>query len=173
MTDYDDGNELVAGVLYGPDGREAEPVMYPADVDGIRAALTALGGTSTAVAEALAVGGYAGDRDTPEGHPLARYLAAVIVGARKVEVPDDGYELVTDDEWTSGGLPEPAWEFAIKFDSGGYPNLRRRAGSAVCASCGDEADAEPGSMCGRDLSEERGLPDGSVLCCGTYRVEHG
>ena len=39
----------------------------------------------------------------------------------------------------------------------------------ICDSCGDESNSDPGLVCGRDLSEELGQPDGTTICEGTYR----
>lgn len=36
-----------------------------------------------------------------------------------------------------------------------------------CADCGDESDGPAGIVCGRDLSEELGQPDGTTVCGGT------
>lgn len=50
------------------------------------------------------------------------------------------------------------------------PASGRPAKVVRCFVCDEEADAQPGSRCGRDLSEERGQPAGTSICRGVYYV---
>jgi hypothetical protein len=112
-----DGYTLIAGVLYDADGNEAEPArpIWPATVDGIREALTALGDNKYAVAQTLDVFGHYGSRTDGSRDPLALYLAAVVDGARSATIVADGYEVMTGDGVVEGGLPEAVFEFGIGF----------------------------------------------------------
>ena len=104
---------------------------FPGTVDGVEAALAALGSTPAAVAAALTAGGYGGLREDCCRCPVARYLLAVVEDAYDVmagplvvrlavTVAFDGYSGVAV---VLTLAPRPVRAFAEAFDQCLYPRL--------------------------------------------------
>ena len=101
--------------------------VYPATEDGVLKALTDLGDTAEAIADALLTNGYTGRRASASYCPIAHYLSDTIpdLDAKAISVGTDdaglwnephGYGIDVD-------LPGPVVAFVTAFDGGAYPEL--------------------------------------------------
>jgi hypothetical protein len=107
--------------------RTAANPPYPPTVNGLSAALAALGETVDQVADNLADAGHLGERGDTATCPVARYLRAVIPAADDLHVgsvdvslwPPTGHSLSYIDVL----LPPPVVAFLERFDVGQYADL--------------------------------------------------
>lgn len=100
-------------------------MSYPLSVEGVSAALAALGGTATAVALRLYAGGHLGIPGDCKDCPTAHYLRAAFPRALDVTVSEGAVGV-----YVSPGLellvlvPDPVTQFIERFDNAEFLELR-------------------------------------------------